>query len=97
MRRLFVVPAILALFALAAPASAQKAGGTLRVSHRDNPPKVRYSWEGEVAADEDEHEAFPGQYQELPGEYREVKAVGNVAELMSRSGREQTVRYEAIS
>src|SRR3954465_6757255 len=40
MRRLFIVPVIAALLALAAPALALKAGGTLRVTHRDNPPSA---------------------------------------------------------
>ena len=40
MRSMFIVPAVAALLALAAPALAQKAGGTLRVGHRDNPPSA---------------------------------------------------------
>ena len=49
MRRIFIVPAIAALLALAAPASAQKAGGTLRVSHRDNPPSASIHEEATIS------------------------------------------------
>ncbi|MEO8346630.1 MAG: rhomboid family intramembrane serine protease [Betaproteobacteria bacterium] len=37
--------------------------------HHDNPPKARYSWEGETAPDQEVD--YSGQYQELPGEFRE--------------------------
>ena len=40
MRRMLIRPAVAALVALAIPAFAQKAGGTLRVGHRDNPPSA---------------------------------------------------------
>ena len=49
MRRIFIVPAIAALLALAAPASAQKAGGTLRISHRDNPPSASIHEEATIS------------------------------------------------
>ena len=49
MRRLFIVPAVAALLALAMPASAQKAGGTLRVSHRDNPPSASIHEEATIS------------------------------------------------
>ena len=49
MRRIFIVPAIAALLALAAPASAQKTGGTLRVSHRDNPPSASIHEEATIS------------------------------------------------
>jgi len=49
MRSLFIVPAIAALLALAAPASAQKSGGTLRVNHRDNPPSASIHEEATIS------------------------------------------------
>ena len=49
MRSILSVPAIMALLALAAPASAQKAGGTLRVTHRDNPPSASIHEEATIS------------------------------------------------
>src|SRR5471032_479369 len=49
MTRLFIVPACLALLTLAAPARAQKAGGTLHVSHRDNPPSASLHEEATIS------------------------------------------------
>ncbi|TMJ28504.1 MAG: peptide ABC transporter substrate-binding protein, partial [Alphaproteobacteria bacterium] len=46
---MFFVLAAAALLALAAPASAQKAGGTLRVSHRDNPPSASIHEEATIS------------------------------------------------
>ncbi len=47
MRRIFMLSAALAL--LAAPALAQKAGGTLRVGHRDNPPSASIHEEATIS------------------------------------------------
>jgi peptide/nickel transport system substrate-binding protein len=49
MRIAFLLPAVAALLALAAPASAQKQGGTLRVSHRDNPPSASIHEEATIS------------------------------------------------
>ena len=49
MRRILIVPAIAALLALAAPAAAQKSGGTLRVNHRDNPPSASIHEEATIS------------------------------------------------
>ncbi len=49
MPRLFIVPVCLALLTLAAPAVAQKAGGTLHVSHRDNPPSASIHEEATIS------------------------------------------------
>ena len=47
MRRVLMLSAIVAL--LAGPALAQKAGGTLRVSHRDNPPSASIHEEATIS------------------------------------------------
>jgi peptide/nickel transport system substrate-binding protein len=49
MRRTFILPTVAALLALAAPALAQKAGGTLKVSHRDNPPSASIHEEATIS------------------------------------------------
>src|SRR6478735_4641218 len=49
MRRMFFVLAAAALLALATPVSAQKAGGTLRVTHRDNPPSASIHEEATIS------------------------------------------------
>src|SRR5205809_3226417 len=49
MRSMLIGSAVVALVALAAPALAQKAGGTLRVSHRDNPPSASIHEEATIS------------------------------------------------
>ncbi len=49
MRRMLILPAIAALLAVATPALAQKAGGTLRVNHRDNPPSASIHEEATIS------------------------------------------------
>ena len=49
MRRMFILPAVAALVAFAIPAFAQKAGGTLRVGHRDNPPSASIHEEATIS------------------------------------------------
>ncbi|CAN5715232.1 ABC transporter substrate-binding protein [soil metagenome] len=49
MRSMLIAAAAGALLALAAPASAQKAGGTLKVSHRDNPPSASIHEEATIS------------------------------------------------
>src|SRR4051794_15317938 len=49
MRSMLIGSAVVALLALAAPALAQKAGGTLRVSHRDNPPSASIHEEATIS------------------------------------------------
>ncbi len=47
MRRVLMLSAVVALFA--GPALAQKSGGTLRVSHRDNPPSASIHEEATIS------------------------------------------------
>src|SRR5947207_6458966 len=49
MRSMLIGSAVVALLALAAPALAQKAGGTLRVSHRDNLPSASIHEEATIS------------------------------------------------
>ena len=49
MRSMLIGSAVVALLALGAPALAQKAGGTLRVSHRDNPPSASIHEEATIS------------------------------------------------
>ena len=49
MKRLFILAACVALLSLAAPAFAQKAGGTLKIAHRDNPPSASIHEEATIS------------------------------------------------
>ena len=56
--RLATIAAISAVFVTAAPAFAQKQGGTLRISHRDNPPSASIHEEATISVNQPFMAAF---------------------------------------
>ena len=56
--RLATIAAICAVFVTAAPAFAQKQGGTLRISHRDNPPSASIHEEATISVNQPFMAAF---------------------------------------